>query len=440
MVLLPMFRARASTWLLRIFVLAIFLFFALSHALWSQDVEDLKKGVVKISARVEGKTELGTGFIVRLDKGAAYVVTAAHVIEGDSHPQVAFHPLANVFLPAEIIGIEGGDPRGVALLIVKGGIPKEARAFSISTKAAARGGESVTVIGFPGLAGTPWMVSTGTIAGRKGSDLTFSGVLGEGNSGGPLLQNGRVIGVIMQMGSKVSYAVPIASVRFAIEGWGVELTESDEALLPKEIRGKDGVVMVLVPSGDFLMGREGQQVYLDAFYLDETLATTGSDWHKAEKYCRDRGKRLPSEAEWEKAARRHLITVGRVDEWTADWYQKDYPEIRALRNPKGPSIGEANDEEIARAEMSARSDAERSTEFQCSGSSGMSVCYDGQCKEVPKCDAEKRIFWYENYLRDARQSIPARDMKKVVRKELNSRDGEFSRSGSVAFRCAQDPK
>jgi hypothetical protein len=426
--------------ILRIFALTIFLFLCLPQTLWSQELEDLKKGVVKIAARVEGKTEVGTGFIVRLDKDTAYIVTAAHVIEGDSRPQVAFYPLANVFLPAQIIGIEGGDPRGVALLVVKSGIPQEARAFSISTNAAVRGGEPVIVIGFPGQTGTPWMVAAGTIGGRKGSDITFSGEVAEGNSGGPLLQNGRVIGVIMQTGRMVSYAVPIASARFALEGWGVELTDSDEALLPKEISGKDGVAMVLVSSGDFLMGREKQQIYLDAFYVDKTLATTQIDWHEAEKYCRGRGKRLPSEAEWEKAGRLHLITVGKVDEWTADWYQEDYPEIRALRNPKGPSIGEPNDEEISRKEVWALSEAERRTEFFCSGSSGMSVCYNGECKEVPKCDSHQRIFEYENNLRDARQYIPARDMMKVVRKELDSRTGAFSRSESMVFRCAQDLK
>lgn len=249
-------RTLRCTWLIGIFTLVVL---GLACHLWGQDVEDLKSGVVKITAKVEGKTQVGTGFIVRLERGVAYIVTAAHVIEGDPKPQVAFHPRANEFLPAQTLGIEGGDPRGVALLIVKGGIPSETRSFSISTKAAVRGGESVTVIGFPGQAGTPWMVTIGTIGGRKGGDLTFSGVVGEGNSGGPLLQNGKVIGVITQMGTKVSYAIPIASARFAIEGWGVELTESDEALLPKEVTGEDGITMVLDPGGEFLMGKEKQR-------------------------------------------------------------------------------------------------------------------------------------------------------------------------------------
>jgi hypothetical protein len=43
-----------------------------------------KLGVVKITAEVEGEQpKVGTGFIVRWEKDAAYIVTASHVIEGD---------------------------------------------------------------------------------------------------------------------------------------------------------------------------------------------------------------------------------------------------------------------------------------------------------------------------------------------------------------------
>jgi formylglycine-generating enzyme required for sulfatase activity len=421
-----LFLSASSRGLLGVRICLLAFFLGLPFMLWSQDVEDLKKGIVKISATVEGKTKVGTGFIVRLEKGTAYIVTAAHVIEGDPKPQVAFHPRANEFLSSQTLGIEGGDPRGVAVLVVKGNVPLEARAFSISTKAAVRGGESVTVIGFPGQTGTPWMVTTGTVGGRTGSDLTFSGVVGEGNSGGPLLLGGKVIGVITQMGSKVSYAIPISSARFAIEGWGVRLTESDEALLPKEITGKDGITMVLVPAGEFLMGAEKQHVYLDAFYVDKEL-TKERGWHKAEEYCRSNGKRLPFEAEWEKAARRQLIASGKVYEWTADWYQRDYPGIRELRNPHGPPSGESNDEALIRYDDKARSDAEKWADYVCShASSG--------------CSAFQRSVTLKNALDAKRAARPPRDMMKVVRKELNSRSGVFSRYEGLDFRCVRDAK
>ncbi len=116
----------------------------------------------------------------------------------------------------------------------------------------------------------------------------------------------------------------------------------------REITGKDGAPMVLVPEGDFLYGDDKQRKSLSAFYMDkyevstklysqfvqatgrkqpddwsQQVALVGSGdrpvvnvtWHDADAYCRQYGKRLPTEQEWEKAARG---TDGRKYPWGND--------------------------------------------------------------------------------------------------------------------------
>ena len=114
--------------------------------------------------------------------------------------------------------------------------------------------------------------------------------------------------------------------------------------------GPDG--MVLIPAGNFQMGSDGyfhkerpvHTVYVDAFYIDTHEVTIGEynrfvretghralenniytysptnqhpvvgvSWHDAMAYATWTGKRLPTEAEWEKAARGGL--VGRKYTW-----------------------------------------------------------------------------------------------------------------------------
>ena len=193
------------------------------------------------------------------------------------------------------------------------------------------------------------------------------------------------------------------------------------------VREMDGMVEIFIPEGDFKMGSaEGDEneqpvhtVYLDAYWIDQTEVTnaqyarcvaSGScsepysdssftrsshyygnpdfdnhpviyiNWDQAGEYCKWAGGRLPTEAEWEKAARGKdgrtypwgdgvpdsslvnfyglvgdttvvgsypsgaspygaLDMEGNVWEWVSDWYAEDYYSNSTLKNPGGPEIG-----------------------------------------------------------------------------------------------------
>jgi formylglycine-generating enzyme required for sulfatase activity len=185
----------------------------------------------------------------------------------------------------------------------------------------------------------------------------------------------------------------------------------------------DGMVQVYVPAGEFLMGKPGEPdanspqrtIYLDAYWIDQVEVSNAlyekcvqdgacglpalnenpyygkwvyrnypvayANWEQASVYCEWAGRRLPTEAEWEKAARgadgrkypwgneapnpryanyaesligeavpvhRYplgaspygaLNMVGNMREWVADWYSDSYYSEMPTINPTGPENG-----------------------------------------------------------------------------------------------------
>ncbi|HTN43977.1 MAG TPA: SUMF1/EgtB/PvdO family nonheme iron enzyme [Nitrospiria bacterium] len=246
-------------------------------------------------------------------------------------------------------------------------------------------------------------------------------------------------------GSLIAFAAFILMiVIFIYEAWKTSRSDSKNQGIPvdqtqkgksgfqdfsryKTIPTEDGSEMVLIPEGPFQMGSPASggdldempqhPVYLPAFYIDQKevtqaqfskfsvatqypkpvvpvfqedlslitkpeLPVVGVSWNTAQDYCQWAEKRLPTEAEWEKAAGgdqsfrwpwgndfvekaanlageedgyKFLAPPGRfesgrspyglydmagnVAEWVADWYDADYYKNAPFKVPKGPEKG-----------------------------------------------------------------------------------------------------
>jgi len=248
------------------------------------------------------------------------------------------------------------------------------------------------------------------------------------------------------MGLAIAATVPLSSIGRAMDVGDVKQawTPEGKTLAAERVKLPAYDEMVRIPAGTFIMGSDRKsdrnayrvelpqrKVFLDAYDIDKYEVTTvqylkfvmatnrppqvdwkfdGGNfqetmaahpimhvtWYDADEYCRWAGKRLPTEAEWEKAARgdhdariypwgdemaglsrsnfgrsglsgpvrdrpeRLLLyppiisvfkyenavspygifqMVGNVAEWVADWYDKDYYKSAPDRNPKGPDKG-----------------------------------------------------------------------------------------------------
>lgn len=197
--------------------------------------EELLEAVVKITSKAPDRPQrTGTGFIVRVDRDLVYIATASHVIEGDPKPQVAFYHDKRKPLAADIGALEGGDPKGLAYLIVRDWtIAGRVKALNWSAERPGLSrGDDVVVIGF-GQGQGEWGVIRGSVASIAGSDIRIDGRIEAGNSGGPIIKDGNVAGMVTSMNQGFGVGKSGIIVVTTLAGWDVPVsTAAPRTTLP----------------------------------------------------------------------------------------------------------------------------------------------------------------------------------------------------------------
>lgn len=185
----------------------------------AQDMNSLKAGVVRIANTKSG--EIGTGFIVKIDRDRIYVVTSSHVVRGDGQPTLYLYNRPQDPMTATAKDIEEDGLKGLALLTLKASEATFSGLKELGFKESSQlnGGEDVKIIGFPDSTDI-WTVSSATVARLEGRNLVFSGVIHGGNSGGPVLLNGQVVGLVTDVNrdQELTYAARSESIVAYVNG------------------------------------------------------------------------------------------------------------------------------------------------------------------------------------------------------------------------------
>ncbi len=204
-------------------VAMLFLVALIPTATFGQGLETLKLGIVRIITKPEGARQTGTGFIVKLEPGIAYILTAYHVVAGDSAPQVEFFSRRNQPVKADIIRLQPDKRDGLGLLAVRGkeNLPADLTSLPMDIDPKIASGDALHTIGF-GAGQGEWAVVPASILAIDGSDLKLDGRFKSGNSGGPVLKDGKVVGILTDEQDGVGLASLASIVRIVLRGWGID--------------------------------------------------------------------------------------------------------------------------------------------------------------------------------------------------------------------------
>ena len=416
-------------------LLAAMMSFGLPVRAWALDyaAKRLLNGVVRLDVtRLGDIPDVGAGIIVAAEGNRAYIITALHVLTGPENERntsgwerrgdeigilVRFFG-DPVSYPGRLLD-RWNERMDLAVLVVDDArlaLADIAVGFGVGSPITLAPPYPAVAIGHGGR--KDWNMLDTRVTAVNGPTIRMSTTQVEpGDSGGALIDVSRnvLIGMVTRTSLQGGEAVSAESIMSELDSWGIA----------HHLRvARTSSPMVRVPAGSFRMGAgvPGQpsavtrDIYLDTYFIDQYEVSVdeykrfveatrhhytpgvstcnyghqerGSfpmncvTWNDAAAYCEWAGKVLPSEAQWEKAARGPSGNVfpwgdtplarddaairtewpvasgsyrrdrsfygakdmlGNVSEWVADLYSEYHLPQLADKNPTGPASGTGRD-------------------------------------------------------------------------------------------------
>lgn len=155
----------------------------------------------------EQSQSIGTGFFI-LGKGSGYILTCCHVIDNSVNIEITIPSEGKKKFTASIISVN--DDYDLALLRTDYVNSNYLQFFDSDNL---EQGDSLSAIGYP-LGQERIKISNGILSGYEKYFLQTDAAINEGNSGGPLMKDNKVVGVNARkiksiLANNIGYAVPI---------------------------------------------------------------------------------------------------------------------------------------------------------------------------------------------------------------------------------------
>ena len=207
-----------------------------------------ESNVVRIITTGEaGKINHGAGVVVKMDQNIVYILTALHNVETKEpiKDEIAVEffdpPGKSVKVNKSTLNIRKRVGADLALfdIQVTDFTPKGITPLSLDLVQLEINEDIFRAIGHPHMPGNGWLSVSGRYSTIENDRYAFDINVSPGFSGGPVIRNGKVVALIVDVIGRFGYGVPAHTLSMFLKGQHIQVAESSERASSNSTRDDD---------------------------------------------------------------------------------------------------------------------------------------------------------------------------------------------------------